>query len=141
MKEGEPLNKTLKAGLRYTTQKPLEIEFSIVYVIHRLKFMWKVFDFLAYNTFILLAITIFSLTLHWKISIASYVFLILLMIYYILVPFTLQTNPRQSGKQFRQGISGDELKDLWERENKKARKSLLFLRHKIVLLITIITMI
>ena len=75
----------------------MEVEFSLVFVVHKLRFFWPLINALSMHSFNILSIVIIILAIQWKLSAASLVYIILIMIYYILTPFYLQPNLKESG--------------------------------------------
>lgn len=119
----------------------MEVKFSLVFVVHKCKVLWPVLNMLSMHSFTILSVAIVLLAMHWKLSAASLVYIILIMIYYILTPFYLQPNTNQSGNKFKESLNVNKMKELWKDEDKCARKAIIGLRNKMVGLISFFTLI
>ena len=119
----------------------MKVKFSLVYVVHKLQVLWPAFTTISWHTFTVLAITITGLAIHWRLSVASLVYLFMLMVYYILTPFFLQPNIKDSGKKHKQGLTVKEMKELWTDEDKHATKKITNLRNQFVVFIAFFTII
>jgi len=119
----------------------MEVGFSLVFVVYKLKILWPIFDIISWHTSTILAMSIVFLAVHWKLSVATLLYVAILMIYYILIPFFLQPNPEKSGKKFKESLSQKELSKMWDNENSYAKKVIIGLRNNLVVFITFFTII
>ena len=60
-----------------------------IFWLMKLKFIWPVFDFFAKFMFQILSLIILVFSIHWKLSVINWVYLVALSTYYISVPFSL----------------------------------------------------
>lgn len=119
----------------------MKVEFSLVYVVHKLQYFWPAFSTFSWHTFTLLSITISGLAIHWRLSVASFIYILLLMIYYILTPFFLQPDLKGSGIKHKAGVTVKEMKELWKTEDQHAQKRTLSIRNQFVTFIAFFTII
>lgn len=119
----------------------MKVQFSLVYVVHKLKRFWPVMTTASWHTFTLKAICLVGLAIHWRVTVASAVYILMLGLYYILTPFFLQPNLKSLGIKFRQGVTVEEMKEMWESEDRHAKKRILALRNQFVLFIAFFTII
>jgi len=121
--------------------KPLEVKFSLVFLVYKLKWFWPFIDFISWHTFTLLSLAVVILALHWKLSAVFLLYIVILMFYYILLPFFLQPKPQSSGRKLKEGVSTKEMKELWATEDSHAKRVMLNLRNKMVVSISFFTII
>jgi len=91
--------------------------------------------------FTAISIAIILLSLYWKLSAITAIYLLVLLFYYLLVPFKLQPNLSISEIKNAESLSAQEIKDLWEDERKLATKSIVALRNKIAVFFIFFTII
>lgn len=119
----------------------MHAKFSLVFVVYQVKRIWPILDFLSWHTFTLLSIAIIILAIHWKLSIATMIYIMILVVYFLIVPFIVEPNPKKSGAKYGEGVSAAELKELWEEEDKYSQNRIVALKNKVVIVLSFCTMI
>lgn len=90
--------------------------------------------------FTALSITILFLAIHWKLSVASFIYLAILLYYYIVVPFRIQPDVRNSEVRSGSAVSVKDMETLWKNENKAATEKIVSFKNKIIFIIALFTM-
>ena len=119
----------------------LEAKFSLVFVIYKLKKCWRIFDIIAWNTFTLLTITIALLTLNWKLSVVSGIYVCIMLVYYILIPFSLQPDKSKARIEENSTISAEDLRDMKASEDKFAISKTVALKNTIIVVMSLFTIV
>ena len=60
-----------------------------------LKFLLTIVDFFTHSNFIVLSFAIVALAIHWKLSLASLIYLTVICMYYLILPFKLESPQRR----------------------------------------------
>ena len=141
IKKLSPINSIGSDSSSEVSEGILKVQFSLVYVVHKLKFLWPIFNTISWHVFTILAISLSLLAIHWRLSVACLVYLLMLMVYFILIPFFLQPNLKKSGIKHKEGVTVQEMKELWEKEDKHAKQRILYLRNRFVIAISLFTII
>ena len=119
--------------------KVLEAKFSLVFVIYKLRKIWPVFDLISWHTFTILSVVTMILSFHWKISIASLVYICILLFYYVLLPFMLQPAIKNSEIKENSSVSAQDLIVLWNTESIAAKHKIVWLKNKVIVFISFFT--
>lgn len=119
----------------------LEAKFSLVFIVYKLKKFWRIFDIIAWNTFTLLTITIVLLTLNWKLSVVSAVYVCITLVYYVLIPFSLQPDKSKASIEKNSMISAQDLKDMKGYEDKHAVDKTVALKNTIIVVMSLFTIV
>ena len=122
-------------------ERKLEVKFSLVFVIYKLKWLWPIFDTISWHMFTVLSITIMILALHWKLSVATMIYLVCCILYYIWLPFKLEPKLEKSKVRHGASVSAKDLSVLWTQEDKNAKGNMVELRNYFVFLICLSTIV
>lgn len=120
-------------------EQVLEAKFSLVFVIYKLRKLWPVFDIISWHTFTILSIVTMVLSFHWKISIASLIYICILLFYYVLLPFMLQPALKNSEIKENSSVSAQDLAVLWNMESIAAKHKIVWLKNKVIVFISFFT--
>ena len=90
-------NELSRASDSYQNDEQFENKSLLLYIRfkERLNFLWPIVDFFARSNFIVLSFAIVVLAIHWKLSVASLIYLAVVCTYYLLLPFKLVSSKRQ----------------------------------------------
>lgn len=126
------LNEGDRNTLLYLEEKSLD---GYVRWKKRLGIIWLLIDFLTRSNFLLLSYAIIALALHWRLSVSSMIYLTLIWIHFMIVPFMLKTSSKsnQEGYQMLDEPKTNikELIESSEKEDKLYKLKLISYRSKI----------
>lgn len=134
-------SKSEHSQLTSASNQEIEVKFSLVYIIYRLKKIWWLLDFIAWHFFTILSVGIMLLILYWKLCVISAIYLFILIYFYTSVPFKLQPNLSQRQVQEKEDMSIHEIKDLWTKEKDETQKAMIALRNNTIVIIAFFTII
>ena len=117
----------------------VEVKFSLVYIVYKIKRIWPILDFLAQHAFTLISIHVMLLCVYWKLSVFSSVLLLILILFYALVSFKFQpSRPKEIAKD-NEKLTLDEVKGLWNNKAYDISNKLISLKYFTVLILLIFT--
>lgn len=117
--------------------KTLDVKFSLVFIIYKVKRLWPALDFVAWHMFSAISVTVMLLALHWKLSVATLVYILIVLLYYLLLPFSLQ--PNRVPAQDESALDPNEVTSLWTAEDRAAKSTIIKSKNFAVLLLAFFT--
>ena len=123
------------------SENAIKVKFSLAYIVHKIKRVWPILDFFAKHVFTIISITMMLLSIYWKLSVINSIFLLILIIFYALVPFKFQPSRPILRVQDNEKLTLDDIKKLWSHENHDVNSRLISLKYKIVMILIIFTII
>ena len=107
------------AGRANQASSIMQSQFNLAFVIYKIKWAWKAIDLISWHMFTFLSLTVIGLGLHWKLSVSTLLFFIVLFIYYISVSNSLQ--PIIKDKKASMSNQIKMLEELWKNEDQTAK--------------------
>jgi hypothetical protein len=122
-------------------EKPIEVKFSLVFIIYKLKSVWPILDFFAWNMFTCISVTVMLLAVFWKLSVFTACYLLVLAYYYIMIPIKLQPNMSSAQIKKNEEMNVHEVKKLWETEKLHGNKTIISFKNNIIVFVIFLTII
>ena len=120
-------------------EKAIEVRFSLVYIVYKFKKIWFILDFFAKHVFTIISIAVMLLCVYWKLSLINSIYILILIIFYALVPFKFQPNKPVIRVENNARLTLDEVKELWSDKSHDITKRLISLKYKTVLILILFT--